>query len=117
MTKKAKIEQFDAVARERDLLSLAVYDLMNDQVTWSGWHKESDSAGKYRAGVSRLDHTALLLITFRHPGQGDSTSVYDFYKERDNIRQMRQGSEVWEPVVRAIEEAYASAKAKQERAA
>ncbi len=102
MTKKAKVEQFDAVARERDNFMCALHDVLNNQVTWGEWVKEHDGAGKYRAGLSR---ETLLLLTFRHPNQSDHTTAYDLDSELVRLRYLRIGSETWEPVLQAIRNA------------
>jgi len=101
MTKKAKLEQFDAVQHERDLYMLAVHDMQNDLVYWGSWMAEgSNGKGKYKAGLSRQG--SLLLTVFRHPNQQDSIHVFDAEKEIDNILRLRAGSTTWEPLLAAI---------------
>ena len=103
MTKKAKIENFDSVARERDLFMLALHDMQNALIHWGSWMSESDGKGKYRAGLSRQG--SLLITVFRHPHQQDSVRVFDAFQEIDNVRRLRNGSESWEPLQRAIDSA------------
>ena len=78
-TKKYKVENFERPAHERDNFMLALHDQLNNEVCWSGWYRDSYSAGKFRVGVSRLESASggILMITFRHPNQKDYTSVYD----------------------------------------
>jgi hypothetical protein len=70
LTKQEAIEKANRMECENFRLSLALHDMANDAITWSGWHKESDGQGKYRAGVSRFESASggLLIVTFRHPG-------------------------------------------------
>ena len=77
MTKAQKIAEYDHVARERDTFMLALNDVLNQDVEFSSWCKESDSQGKYRVGMSRLDAAdgGLMIVTYRHPGQGDYTTA------------------------------------------
>jgi hypothetical protein len=103
MTKKAKIEQYDSVARERDLFMFACHDMQNDLIHWGQWVSEADGHGKYRAGLSRQG--SVLVTVWRYPGQPDGISVFDAVKEIENIRRLRNGSESWEPLQRAIDSA------------
>jgi len=76
-TKEYKVTNFDLVSVERDRFMLATNDILNGTVTWSGWHREGDSDGKYRVGLSRLEAAdgGLMIVTYRHPGQSDYTTV------------------------------------------
>ena len=103
MSQKAKIEQFDSVARERDQFMLALHDMQNDLIHWGSWMSESDGKGKYRVGLSR--HASLMTVVFRHEGQQDSIRVFDAFAETENVRRLRNGSESWEPLQRAINSA------------
>lgn len=79
MTKAAKLEAYDRVARERDRFMLATQDALNGDICWSHWVKDPDSDGRFRVGVARLESASsgYVLVTFRHPRQKDYTTVYD----------------------------------------
>jgi|ERR1051326_7546979 hypothetical protein len=79
MTKKQMVVEYPQLALERDRYMLALGDQLNNEVCWSNWVKDPYSAGKFRVGASRLESASggLLLVTFRHPGQRDYTTVYD----------------------------------------
>ena len=88
MTQKQKLERFDGLERESTRYMLAMNDLLNAVVVFSGWVREPNSDGKYRAGVSRLDSPAggIVIVTYRHPGQGDHSSVYDLESFQAELR-------------------------------
>jgi hypothetical protein len=78
-TKAYKVEHFERVERERDAFMLALHDVLNQDVAWSGWHREDGSKGSYRVGASRLDSPSggLLIVVSRYPGQSDYATVHD----------------------------------------
>lgn len=63
MTKKAKLETFDAVQSERDCYMLAVYDLTNNKVEWGPW--KFDESGKMRFGISRVTSYPILFTQWK----------------------------------------------------
>jgi hypothetical protein len=79
MTKAQKIAEYDHVAAERDRFMLALNDMLNQDVEWSGWHKEHDSQGRYRVGLSRMDSASggLVTLIYRHPNQRDYVTTWD----------------------------------------
>ena len=115
LSKKAKVEQFDAVQKERDLYNLALHDMQNEHVHWGGWEREADGQGKYKAGLSR--HGSLLLTVFRHPGQQDAIRVYEADKEIAEIYRLRVGSEHYEAIYQAIQNARFALKLAEEKVA
>ena len=105
MTKSYKIENFEQTARERDLFMLALNSTLNQDVSFSSWCRETDgSEGRYRVGACRL-HAAdggLLIVTYRHPNQGDYTTVQsrDGFATNGYINQplldaMREACDTW----------------------
>ena len=105
MTKKLMVESFPRMDQERTNFMLALNDVLNGEVTWGTWRAESDLQGKYRVGVCRMDSPAggLAIVTFRHPGQGDYTSVYDLERFSRDLRESYSTSNM--PIIEALADA------------
>jgi len=101
MTKKAKIDNFDAIQAEKYMYELALSDVLNGDVIWSAWIPES-GGGKYRVGhcgPSRASGGALL-VTFRQSGQRDSVGCFMWEEMFNVVRNSQTGNE-WGAIVRA----------------
>ena len=91
MTKKEKLETFDAVKAQADKNSLAVYDLVNDAFSGQVRINERDydatgGNGHYTMRVS-MRSMPLFLVCWCVPGQAKHTDVWtdseiqDYYRD------------------------------------
>ncbi len=100
MTKKAKLEQFDELKRDHELYMLAMSDVINEDIQWSGWVGES-GGGKYRVGWAGKDRANLgaMIVVFRFKGQRDSVGCFHWEDTFRMVRESQTGSE-WASIVR-----------------
>lgn len=112
-TKKEMLEQFPRLKKERDRLDLMLYDVLNGAVIWGDWQAEADRSGKYRVGISRTQSYPLAISIWREAGKTgrDHFEVHDLEPWKDELRQLRNNSEVWEPVIQALLSAEAAVRA------
>ena len=116
---REKATMYPAMAKQKDLLDLALHDVLNNRVTWSDWIREVRPAphlpaGWYRAGVSKIDTYPILLLTFRVKGQRDSINVYPLDDHLQTLQQLRQGSDLYQAELDAVGAALARAGGTQE---
>ena len=104
---KAKAALYPAMAKQKDLLDVALHDVLNNRVTWSGWIREvrpapDRPAGWYRAGLCRMDTCPILLLAFRVKGQRDSITVNPLDDHLKHLQRLREGSDLYQAELDAV---------------
>ena len=74
MTKREKIERFDAVDAERDRYMLALHDLVNNKFEFPVIEYKSDKIGRYKIRMS-WRAMPLFLVVYERAGQSDQAYV------------------------------------------
>lgn len=108
MTKAQKLEQFDAILKDKNRLELAIHDIMNGSVIWGAWVREP-KGGRYRYGISRLSSYPICIQQWRVLGQRDAINVFDLEPWREELRRLRGNSDAWEVNCQALYKALEAA--------
>ena len=114
MTKAQKLEQLDAVLKDKNRLELAIHDIMNGSVIWGAWVREP-KGGRYRYGISRLSSYPICIQQWRVLGQRDAINVFDLEPWREELRRLRGNSDAWEVNCQALYKALEAADEPNER--
>ncbi len=107
-TQKYKIENFDRVSRNAEMLSFALNAVLRQEVIWSAWRGQEKEPGRYRVGVCG-NASPIAIVTYRYPGQKDHTSVYEFESYHAYIRRERNYTMQVDPILKGLDEVWPKA--------